>query len=276
MPAVLDAAERKKQEDALLRKAESSLALLRKMAETADVDRVETAAQALTELLKAREFPSQWTGEFRTMIKAVQRDVCQLSVDRLITEAERKGHQGDEKGRNELLSLAKKRFIMAVRNGADDEFRHGVERRVQAALMTSADGVDERTKKASARKLLEHDVGATPPKGMGERRRAIRYSDPVLTVELGGMHFKTINWSIRGLLIEGYKGELALSAGDHVKLTIQCAELPPRPVTRQLAGVARVDKDRQALALNFPDISTVILDLAHAMKDAGIRPEPER
>lgn len=276
MPTVLDADQRRKLEDALLRKAEELIRALRRLAEGGDPEAVESQATTLAELLKTREFPTQRATEFREAAKSIQRDAYELSVDTLIREAERKGHAGDNQGRNEVLNRAKVHFAKAVRFGADEEFRAGVERRVQAALMTSADGVDERTKKANARKLEIHDKpGPKPPKGI-ERRRAIRYMDPVLTVTIAGHRYHTINWSIRGLLLEAYRGELALAAGARLKLEVRCDDLPGHVPLRAVARVIRIDKDRLALAIAFPDMSEAVIDLCHALKEAGIQPEPER
>ena len=271
---VMDANQRKKAEDALMRKAEELVRRLRAEAESGPPDRVDAQAAMMTELLKSREFPSVRAGEFRELTKSIQRNSYQRSVDALLSQAERCGHKGDDKGRNEWLTKAKDHFGKAIRLGADDEFRHAVERRVQAALLTTKDGEDDRTKQANARKLEQHDTGAKPPNGI-ERRRAIRYMDPVLTVEVDGRRFTTVNWSIRGFLLEPYHGELGLSEGDKLRLDIHCAEVPGGG-GRQVAHAVRIDPDRHTLAVTFPEMSTVVLDLVHAMKDAGIHPEPER
>lgn len=155
--------------------------------------------------------------------------------------------------------------------------------------MTSKDGVDDRTKQAAKRRLDQHDVGAKPPNGI-ERRRAIRYMDPVLAVEAEGQRCTTINWSTRGLLVDLPPEEFAHAVGGKLRLELHCPEIPEpagpeagrpdkaahRVGGRQIAHVVRLDLDRRAVALSFPDISTVMLDLIHAMKEAGIRPEPER
>jgi len=271
--AVMDANQRKKVEDALMRKAEDLVRRMRAEAETGAPDRVDAQANSMTELLKSKEFPSVRANEFREVTKSIQRNTYQRSVDALLAQAERCGHKGDDKGRNEWLTKAKDHFGKAIRFGADDEFRHAVDRRVQAALMTSKDGVDDRTKQANARKLEQHDTGAKPPNGI-ERRRAIRYMDPPLTVEVDGRRFTTASWSIRGFLLEPYHGELGVSPGDKLRLDVHCAEVPGGG--RQVAHVVRVDAERNALAVTFPEMSTVVLDLVHAMKDAGIHPEPER
>lgn len=276
MPAVMDAEQRHKLEEALIRKAEEHVRAMRRMAEGNDPDVVEQQANTLADLLKAKEFPSQRATEFRETAKALQRNAYQLSVDTLIREAERKGHAGDDKGRNEVLTKAKTHFAKAVRYGADDEFRSGVERRVQAALLTTADGVDERTKKANARKLeLTEKPGPKPPGGV-ERRRAIRYMDPVLTVDIAGHRYRTVNWSIRGLLLETYRGELMVSAGTRLKLDIRCEDVPDHPAVHAVAHVIRLDKERHALAVAFPEMSEAIIELCRAMKSVGIQPEMER
>ncbi len=276
---VMDADQRRKLEDQLLRKAEESIRTLRQEAETGEPARVDSLAEGLAGLLKTREFPSLRAAEFRDLARAIQRGAYQRSVDSLLVQAERCGHRGDEKGRNALLTRAKDHFAKALRFGADDEFRHGVERRVQATLMTSKDGVDDRTKQAAKRKLDQHDVGAKPPNGI-ERRRSIRYMDPVLVVEAEGRRCRTINWSTRGLLIDLPPEDFAHDVGDKLRLELHCPEIPETAGHphggRQVAHVVRIDPDRRVVALSFPDISTVVLDLTHAMKEAGIKPEPER
>lgn len=275
---VMDAGQRKKLEDSLMRKAEEFVRRMRTEAESGAPDRVDSLATSLTELLKTKEFPSLRAAEFRQIAKTLQCNAYQRSVDSLLVQAERCGHKGDDKGRNDWLTKAKDHFGKAIRLGADDEFRHGVERRVQAALMTSKDGVDDRTKRANARKLAQQDVGAKPPNGI-ERRSVLRYMDPVLAVELEGRRLTTVNWSIRGLLLEPYHGEPPLKVGDRVRLDLHCPDLnaPDPPGTgRQVAHVVRIDSDRHALAVSFPEMSMVVLDLVHRMKEAGIHPEPER
>ncbi|MBP2300059.1 hypothetical protein [Azospirillum picis] len=271
---VIDAGQRRKLEDQCLRKAEETVRQMRREAETGDPARVDALADGLAAQLKAREFPSLRAAEFRETGRAIQRGAYQRSVDTLLVQAERCGHRGDDKGRNALLTQAKERFAKALRFGADDEFRHGVERRVQAVLLTSRDGVDDRTKQAAKRRLDRDAAGARPPNGV-ERRRAIRYVDPPLAVEADGRSCTTLNWSTRGLLVAVPPGELPHAVGDRLRLDLQCPEAPGSG-GRQVAHVVRLDPDRRAVALSFPDISTVVLDLMHAMKEAGIRPEPER
>lgn len=256
-----------------MRKAEALVRQLRQTAESPDPGQIDSGADTMAELLKSREFPSQRASEFREATKLLQLQAHQRAVDMLLGQAEKRAHAGDEKGRNELLAKAKDHFAKAIRHGAQDDFRRGVERRVQAVLLTTKDGVDERTKEAARRKLAMQDTAAKPPDGI-EHRRAVRYAEPVLKVLIDGVPYTTINWSIRGLLVEPYRPESNLAPGDRVRVELSCEGVEMSG--RQPAKVIRVNPERRAMALAFPEISTVILGFLRDLKDAGLRPESER
>jgi hypothetical protein len=55
-----------------------------------------------------------------------------------------------------------------------------------------------------------------------ERRRDRRLPLPIFTVRLDGTVYQTLNWSLGGLLIEGYAGERA--AGDAVQVDIKAKD----------------------------------------------------
>src|SRR5690606_28411954 len=114
MTAMMDPEARKRLEDALLRKVEGSIAQLRRLAEGDNPEAVEQSALSIGEMLKAREFPTQRAVEFRESLKAIQRDAYARSVDTLVGQAERRGHAGDEKGRNAILAQAKAHYGKAI------------------------------------------------------------------------------------------------------------------------------------------------------------------
>ena len=55
-----------------------------------------------------------------------------------------------------------------------------------------------------------------------ERRRDRRLPLPLFSVRLDGVVYQTLNWSLGGLLIEGYSGERA--AGDTVQIDIKAKD----------------------------------------------------
>lgn len=259
----------KKLQEALVRKAEVYLRCLRRAAEDGIMETVEVIGPQLVALLQVKEFPSRRAQEILEASRAVQLPAYQRSVEVLLYQAEHRARDGDDKGRNEALGKAKQHFARAIRFGAEDDFRGSVERRVQAALMTSAKGVDEETKQAAARRL-EAREHVTKAREGGDRRRAVRFTVPPLVVDIEGVTFGTVNWSQVGLLIEGYAGKPTLKAGDRVRLGLGCAGI--EATEGQLARVIRVNSAKRQVALEFPEISTVILDLIRAMKRIGLTP----
>ncbi len=55
-----------------------------------------------------------------------------------------------------------------------------------------------------------------------ERRRDRRLPLPIFTVQLDGVTYQTMNWSLGGLLIQGYAGER--KAGDTVQIDIKAKD----------------------------------------------------
>lgn len=273
MPA-LDADQRRKLEAALLLKATEVVAHMRRFAEAGAAEQVEKIAEALDKLVKSKEFPSAHSREFQETSKDVQRGAYQLSVDLLLRQAGEKAHDGDEKARNEVLTKAKEHFSKALRFGADAEFRAAVDRWVQQVMLTSKEGVDDRSKDAARRKLAQTAAAENRKSYSGiERRRARRYGDPALEATVDGLRYVTVNWSTRGLLLEPYRPEAGLYKGQKVKMDLAFPECGARG--RQIGRVTRVDESR-GVAVDFGEISTLVLDFMHQMRAAGIQPETER
>lgn len=270
--AVMDATQRKKLADALLRKAESLIREMNVQAEANDPARIDSLAETFSSVVGTAGFPPQRATEFRAAVKTLQLTARQFATEAVLGKAELRAREGDEKGRNELLTLAKEHFGKAIRYGANDEFRNAVDRRVQTILLTSKEGVDDRTKQAARRKLEARDQKATAPGGR-ERRRAVRYSEPTLAVLIDGIRYSTVNWSTRGLLLGPYRGELGIREGDRVRMDITCADAATGG--RTAASVVRIFTERNCIAVDFGEISTIILDMMHEMKKKGVIPVPE-
>ena len=183
--AVLDADKRQKVAEALLRKAEGLIREMTAMIEAGDPARIDSLADSFAEVVKTSGFPPQRAGEFRATVKQLQLHSRQLATEAMMAKAEDRARAGDEKGRNEMLTLAKEHFGKAIRYGADDEFRGAVDRRVQTILLTTKEGIDDRTKAAAKRRLETRDSRSKAPGGV-ERRRAMRYAAPTLVAIIGG------------------------------------------------------------------------------------------
>jgi hypothetical protein len=256
--------------EALMRKADVLVRCVRRAAEEGSIDAMEAALPQLQATLTVREFPSPKRREIDDSLKTVQCAAYMRSVEALLYQAEYAAREGDQKNRNEHLSKAKDHFVKALRQGADESFRAAVEKRVKTCLMTSAPGVDQRTKDATARRLEARErSGSKSPDGK-ERRRALRYSAPPLNVELDGIIFETVDWSQIGLRLDGYVGRPALKTGDRVWLRLSCAGIESQE--KQAARVVQVFRDKRQLALEFAEISTIVLDLITGIRRIGMVP----
>lgn len=267
--AVMDAEERRKVQDTLLRAAEAVVRQMRADADLGQIDPLTRAAEKIAELTKLKDFPTQRAQEFQRSAKFIQRDAYERSVGEMLNEVMRRLRDGDEDVKTTMLGKIRDHVSAAGRFGADQEFRASVERRLQLIQLTTTEGIDKRAKAEAMRRTELRDTVCKAPGGK-ERRRAIRYVDPVLTVEIDGVKYSSINWSIRGVLLENIVEPLQLGA--HVRVTLSSEGYPGGG--RNWARVVRRSPKRQEMALEFPDISTIVLALMHEMKMCGVRPEP--
>jgi hypothetical protein len=265
----MNADEKRKVQDTLLRSADAVIREMRAQADGGQLDNLSRCADKIQELTRIKEFPNQRAQEVQRSVKFILRDAYARRVGDLMAELNRRLHNGDEDARKDLLGKVRQHISLAVQFGADEEFRSSVDRHLQVIELTTDGGIDKQAKAEAMRRTELRDTASRAPGGK-ERRRAIRYADPVLTIELDGEKYTTLNWSTRGLLLDNFT--LPLRLGTDVRITLSCEEVPGGG--RTWARVIRRVRERHELALEFPDISTVVLGLMHEMKLAGIRPDP--
>jgi hypothetical protein len=83
-----------------------------------------------------------------------------------------------------------------------------------------------------------------------ERRRDRRLPLPIFTVRLDGVTYQTLNWSLGGLLIEGYTGDRM--GGDTVQIDIKAKDANAVKVIRVVTA--------ESIALQFEAMSTEIYE----------------
>ena len=90
-----------------------------------------------------------------------------------------------------------------------------------------------------------------------ERRRDRRLPLPIFTVKLDDVSYQTMNWSLGGLLIEGYQG--ARAAGDAVQISIKAkdnaAEFRMKIAVKVIRAVSG-----ESIALQFEAMSPEIYE----------------
>jgi hypothetical protein len=90
-----------------------------------------------------------------------------------------------------------------------------------------------------------------------ERRRDRRLPLPLFTVRLDGQTYQTLNWSLGGLLIEGYSGERA--GGETVQIDIKAKDNVADFRMRIAVKVIRAVPG-ESIALQFEALSTEIYE----------------
>jgi len=89
-----------------------------------------------------------------------------------------------------------------------------------------------------------------------DRRRDQRSSDRVITLELEGQFYSTLDWSLGGFLIEGYEG--ALEPGNSAPVSIileDGSETIEQPATASIVRIVQSDLELRQLAAKFDDLS---------------------
>lgn len=187
------------------------------------------------------------------------------AIEAALAAAERHSRRDDRRSRDICLRDALRALAEVSRLGVDRAFAEAVDRRIGNSLMTSPPGVDATTKAAMAER---RSAWSGRSGGRRENRRVARYVHPHLSVEIGGVAFETADWSHVGLSLLDYKGRPPLRAGARVRVRMSCAGIVPRGL--QPARVLVAENGR--LALEFPDISTRVLDLIAGLRRLGIQP----
>ncbi|MDX2104495.1 MAG: hypothetical protein SF002_18380 [Alphaproteobacteria bacterium] len=96
-----------------------------------------------------------------------------------------------------------------------------------------------------------------------ERRMYIRYSSPVLTVAMGGKQFKTVNWSLTGLLLTEVDAHVVEGLPGHFQaFGITISEADGQPVTKVEAQMTVVwyDPAKRLLALHTMGLTPTVAD----------------
>ena len=252
----------------MIRRAKDAVRAVRAASESNNLKRVDDLADRCLEFLKTEGFPFQRKQEISDEIKVIRRDSYQRSVTHLLADALVAAQNEDMERRNTLMGDAKTNMSVALRLGVGPEFKTSVQRKVDVILMTSAPGTDEKAREAGeaepepARRI----VGA--PGGI-ERRRSVRYDDPVLEVTLNDQRGRTADWSIGGLLVEGIA--LPPSPGQRVRITLWYEGVGNRVRT---TGTVVDIRPSGNVALAFKRMVPELMDLLHALRAEGIVPHP--
>lgn len=249
--------QRQNIEEALARRAEMLLQRMQRIVESSNCERLETEAGLLVDLIKSPDFPRPHKTAFQEAAKQLQRQGHEQTTGRLLNEAENGARSGDRAARDRLVAKAREALAKAAKSGSSKDFRKEMEKRLSSVATMEIAPAPVR------QKLRKRPAQAQPPNGV-EKRNTIRYTEPVLTVAINRMEYRTVDWSTRGLLLDVGSAPVPFPVGDQVQVEISCPNVEMRH--RQQARVARRDEGKNTLALAFLDIDPVILAFLKAIE----------
>lgn len=105
--------------------------------------------------------------------------------------------------------------------------------------------------------MTSFTMGFTKVRGP-EHRRDKRMPLPIFTVKVGGQVCDTLNWSLGGLLIENYDGQLLVEMP--VTIDIKIKDEHAEFAMKIHAKVVRNDRENRRLAVKYEELSPAIYD----------------
>lgn len=110
-----------------------------------------------------------------------------------------------------------------------------------------------------------------------DRRRDQRSSDRVITLELEGQFYSTLDWSLGGFLIEGYEG--ALEPGNSAAVSIileDGSDTIEQSATASIIRIVQSDLELRQLAAKFDDLSDDAFGLLENWQSGNLDAQPTK
>lgn len=233
-----------------------------------NTSRLDFCVEKMDELVKLKDFPLDFGSDLKSLCRRIRRETHEKRVSDLIEEAMAATLEGQSQIRKAALDGVSAALFDAVKSGADREFCDQVAKRLEVLALTSRKGIDDQARcEAKRRTELKTEKAASGR----DRRRAIRYAEPVLVFDCRGWGtYRTINWSCYGILVDG-EGKPPPAVGKYLKFTLRCGLLPE--FEERLAGTVVKVTPTGDFAIELPNIATEILRLMNLLKKSGVHPE---
>lgn len=105
--------------------------------------------------------------------------------------------------------------------------------------------------------MSSYTLGYTLARG-AEKRKDKRLPLPIFTVKIDGRTFSTVNWSLGGLLVTEYDGDVR--DDQLIRLDVKGKDDTAEFKLRLAARVIRNNVERQELALKFEEMNPQVYD----------------
>jgi hypothetical protein len=205
----------------------------------AEVDRI---VRNVRGQLQDKAIAREYFAKVSEAIKAISLDANMKLVDTSLEQAREFALQRLEGKKQEAVKIAKEHMLKAMELGAAQTFKDLVLKKIDLISMTGGHR-QEGPSKAKPAEAMPKIANVAK----GEKRNYTRFSEPKLQVKLADKVFTTIDWSIGGLLIANYDGDL--DQGGETQANF-CLVGGDRNYTATIR-VVRLDSRHKTLAVRF-------------------------
>ncbi len=240
----------------------TALKLIKKMrlhAESAQVEKTEACANALFNIITLSMFPRNKIDYFNNGINELRVIAFKRRISNIIGEIKVNIKNGSPFIGKEQIDDINRYTSLALICGADNSYRDEVALEISHIKTASDCNLD-----ATGSCALSKANGIS----YCEKRRALRFSKPSLYIELGGSKYKTIDWSPFGLLIDKLKIHENLNG--ILKFNVNSIEANYGGLI--CGRIVERNELHNKLAIDFGDISPIMLNLMHNLRTRGIHP----
>jgi len=232
-------------------------------AATDDPESVTEQVEMLRANIREPIIPVDFRRNSEAKMVLIERESYTLHVSTLLDKAIEDARAGDEKAKGLHLTRARTFFSTALKLGAGEELKESVRKKIEIVLSTSASGTSERAKKNTT-SISDLKTVAEDQK----LRRFTRFSDPGLIVGIGVHSYKTVDWSLGGLLVADFT--MDLFPDTQVLLTISIED---DDFKHKCPGhVVSIDAGKQTLAIRFDSGASALLPIMDRCRKLGITP----
>jgi hypothetical protein len=214
----------------------------RTAATTGRVAEVERIVRNIRGQLQDKAITREYFVKISDIIKTISLDANLKLVDLSLEQAREYALQRLEGKKKDAIKIAKDHLVKAMELGAAQTFKDLVLKKIDLISMTGGHRQDGPTKAKPAEAMPKITNIAK-----SEKRNYTRFDEPKLQVKLADKVFTTIDWSIGGLLIADYDGDL--DQGGETQANF-CLVGGDRNYTATIR-VVRLDYRNKTLAVRF-------------------------
>jgi hypothetical protein len=229
-------------------------------ADAAHVERAESCADALFNIMTLSMFPKKRIDMFNNRINYLRQHAYKRRISNILGQIKVNAHGGTYQIEPKAIEDINHFVSLALLCGAENTYRDNIRRELE----------ELRYEEMSCVSVENDRINASQPVACtySEKRRSIRFVTPILQVKISGITHKSIDWSPFGLFLDRF--DCQPSPGSRLKLLVHCSEAGcGGPVNGYVIDRPHI---RKKIVLDLHGLSPIILNIMHNLRVRGIHP----